>query len=69
MYAFCSMPKYPGHFWICYQMGDGAPRGAWPIKIVPHAFQLQKHNYPDMVALKNGFKMLMSSQPRAVARR
>ncbi|KAH9875754.1 hypothetical protein IAQ61_003218 [Plenodomus lingam] len=69
MYAFCSMPKYPGHFWICYQMGADAPRGAWPIKVVPNAYELQKHIYPDMVALKNGFKMLIGAQPRGVPRR
>ncbi|XP_014562115.1 hypothetical protein COCVIDRAFT_85053 [Bipolaris victoriae FI3] len=61
MYAFCSMPKYPGHFWICFQMSAKGPKGAWGIKVVPNAFELQKHVYPDMVALKNGFKMLVSA--------
>lgn len=61
MYAFCSMPRYPGHFWICFQMGYNKPKGAWPIKVVPNAFELQKNKYPDMLALKNGFKMLMQT--------
>ncbi|KAE8866435.1 hypothetical protein P3342_002336 [Pyrenophora teres f. teres] len=61
MYAFCSMPKYPGHFWICFQMSAKGPKGAWGIKVVPNAFELQKHVYPDMIALKNGFKMLVTS--------
>ncbi|EMD86378.1 hypothetical protein COCC4DRAFT_193668 [Bipolaris maydis ATCC 48331] len=61
MYAFCSMPKYPGHFWICFQMSAKGPKGAWGIKVVPNAFELQKHVYPDMIALKNGFKMLVSA--------
>jgi transcription elongation factor SPT6 len=61
MYAFCSMPKYPGHFWICFQMSAKGPRGAWPIKVVPNAFELHKNVYPDMVALKNGFKMLITT--------
>ncbi|KAF1935386.1 transcription elongation factor-like protein spt6 [Clathrospora elynae] len=61
MYAFCSMPKYPGHFWICFQMSARGPKGAWGLKVVPNAFELQKHVYPDMVALKNGFKMLIGA--------
>ncbi|KAF2133834.1 transcription elongation factor Spt6 [Dothidotthia symphoricarpi CBS 119687] len=62
MYAFCSMPKHPGHFWICFQMGDNAPKGAWGIKVVPNAFELQKNLYPNMMALKNGFKMLIGAK-------
>ncbi|KAF3032899.1 Transcription elongation factor spt6 [Didymella heteroderae] len=61
MYAFCSMPKHPGYFWICFQMGENKPKGAWVIKVVPNAFELQKNAYPDMVALKNGFKLLIQS--------
>lgn len=55
------MPRHPGYFWICFQMGADKARGAWPIKIVPNAFELQKNLYPDMLALKNGFKMLMQT--------
>lgn len=55
------MPRYPGHFWICFQMSDTGPRGAWGLKVVPNAFELQKHVYPDMVAMKNGFKMLIGA--------
>ncbi|KAL6705067.1 Transcription elongation factor spt6 [Coniothyrium glycines] len=62
MYAFCSMPRYPGHFWICFQMSAKGPKGAWPLKVVPNAFELQKNIYPDMVALKNGFKLLMTAK-------
>jgi transcription elongation factor SPT6 len=70
MYAFCSMPKYPGHFWICFQMSAKGPKGAWGIKVIPNAFELQKNVYPDMVALKNGFKMLMgAAATKAVPRR
>jgi transcription elongation factor SPT6 len=61
MYQFCAMAKYPGHFWICFQMSVNGPKGAWPIKVVPNAFELQKHVYPDMSALKNGFKMLIGA--------
>ncbi|EAT86717.2 transcription elongation factor Spt6 [Parastagonospora nodorum] len=58
MYAFCSMPKYPGHFWLCFQLGHEKPKGAWPFKISPGKFEMRGHAYGDMVSLKNGFKML-----------
>jgi transcription elongation factor SPT6 len=70
MYSFCAMTKYPGHFWICFQMSVNGPKGAWPIKVIPNAFELQKHVYPDMSALKNGFKMLIgAAAAKAPARR
>ena len=65
MYAFCINPKYPGFFNLCYKAGLHATLGSWPVKVVPGAFELQKHQYPDMTALKNGFKTLfMNSQQR-----
>ncbi|KAF2274402.1 transcription elongation factor-like protein spt6 [Westerdykella ornata] len=62
MYAFCAMPKYPGWFWLCYQAGDKGPKGAWPIKIIPNAFELEKNPYPDITSLKNGFKMMFAAK-------
>lgn len=62
MYAFCANPRFPGYFWICFQGGAGGPKGYWPIKIVPNAFQLQNNNYPDITSLKNGFKILYGSK-------
>ncbi|PSN72271.1 transcription elongation factor Spt6 [Corynespora cassiicola Philippines] len=64
MYAFCSIPKHPGHFWLCFQPGHGARPGAWPVKVIPNAFELEKHAYPDMTALKNGFKLLFGSKQK-----
>jgi transcription elongation factor SPT6 len=61
MYAFCSLPKHPGYFWLCFQPGKSKPPGAWPVKVIPNAFEMHKNIYPDMTALKNGFKMLYSS--------
>jgi transcription elongation factor SPT6 len=72
MYAFCSMPKYPGHFWLCFQLGDNKPKGAWPFKISPGKFEMRGHAYGDMISLKNGFKMLARVQgtnPNAIPRR
>lgn len=62
MYAFCAMPKYPGYFWLCYQAGQTGPTGAWPVKVVPNAFELEKNAYPDVTSLKNGFKLVFGSK-------
>jgi transcription elongation factor SPT6 len=42
-------------------MSAKGPKGAWGIKVVPNAFELHKNVYPDMIALKNGFKMLITT--------
>ncbi|KAF1965153.1 transcription elongation factor spt6 [Bimuria novae-zelandiae CBS 107.79] len=64
MYAFCSIPKHPGYFWLCFQAGLNGKKGEWPVKVIPNAFEMQKNVYPDMVALKNGFKMLFQSRSK-----
>lgn len=46
-------------------MGADKPKGAWGLKVTPLAFELQKHSYPDMVALKNGFKILIGAAAAA----
>jgi transcription elongation factor SPT6 len=61
MYAFCINPKYPGYFNLCFKAGRDAKLGSWPVKVVPKAFELQRNPYPDMRALKNGFKVLVSN--------
>ncbi|KAF2260518.1 transcription elongation factor Spt6 [Lojkania enalia] len=67
MYAFCANPKYPGYFWLCYRAGLNAKPGAWPVKVIPNAFELDKHAYPDMNSLKNGFKLLFGSKNNMAA--
>ncbi|KAF2748415.1 transcription elongation factor Spt6 [Sporormia fimetaria CBS 119925] len=74
IYAFCAHPKYPGHFWLCYRGGLKGPHGAFPFRVVPNAFELEKHQYPDLTSLKNGFKLLFKARfppdgGRPVARR
>jgi len=61
MYAFCINPKYPGYFFLCFKAGQNAPLSNWPVKIIPNAFELQRNHYPDMRALKNGFKLLFAN--------
>lgn len=62
MYAFCIEPKYPGYFNLCFKAGLNAQLGTWPVKIIPNAFELQRNAYPDMTALKNGFKTIFGKQ-------
>jgi len=61
MYAFCINSKYPGYFDLCSKAGLDGPLVVWPVKIIPNAYQLQKNAYPDMKALKNGFKTLVQN--------
>ncbi|KAF4304939.1 hypothetical protein GTA08_BOTSDO06853 [Botryosphaeria dothidea] len=61
MYAFCINPKFPGYFHLCFKAGQQAPLASWPVKVIPNAFELQKNHYPDMRALKNGFKLLFAN--------
>ncbi|KAI7248582.1 Transcription elongation factor, partial [Hortaea werneckii] len=62
MYAFCLNAKYPGYFYLCFKAGQNAPLANWPVKVIPNAFELRGNKYPDMRALKNGFKLLFSNQ-------
>lgn len=60
MYAFCLHPKAAPYFLLCFKAGQAAPLSAWPVKVIPNAFQLMGNQYPDMRALKNGFKLLFA---------
>ena len=64
MYSFCINAKYPGFFFLCFKAGLGAELSAWPVKVIPDGFELRKNAYPDMRALKNGFKLLVMNTPR-----
>jgi transcription elongation factor SPT6 len=68
MYAFCINPKYPGYFNLCFKAGLQAELGCWPVKVIPNAFELQRNQYPDMRALKNGFKLLFTNSMNAQRR-
>jgi transcription elongation factor SPT6 len=57
VYAFCLDPKHPGYFYLCFKAGQQPLVNAWPVRVIPNAFELMKSNYPDMKALCNGFKM------------
>lgn len=61
-YLFCINPKHPGYFYLCFKASKSSPIGMWHVKVVPHAFEMMKHQYPDMRALCNGFKLRFSSE-------
>ncbi|KAL8713787.1 MAG: hypothetical protein Q9220_002314 [cf. Caloplaca sp. 1 TL-2023] len=61
VYAFCIDPKHPGYFFLCFKAGQHAQLQSWPVKVIPHAFELQRNPYPDMRALCNGFKLLFTN--------
>lgn len=70
MYAFCMEPKHPGYFFLCFKAGRDAPHAHWMVKVIPQGFELKGNKYPDMRALKNGFKLLFANQgPQSNGRR
>lgn len=72
MYAFCMEPNHPGYFYLCFKAGQNAPLNYWHVKVIPKGFELKGHSYPDMRALKNGFKLIFANQgvaPQPHARR
>ncbi len=56
-YAFCIDPKHPGYFYLCFKANRASRVNAWLVRVVPHAYELMKSQYPDMRALCNGFKL------------
>ena len=64
MYAFCLNPQHPGYFWLCWKNGPREKVQAWSVKVVPKAFELKGHMYPDVESLKDGFKTLMANRGR-----
>ena len=61
-YAFCLDTKHPGYFYLCFKASRGSKVNAWMIRVIPHAYELLKSQYPDMRALCNGFKLRYQSE-------
>ncbi|KAI9653923.1 MAG: Transcription elongation factor spt6 [Alyxoria varia] len=59
MYAFCINTDFPGYFHLIFKSAPASKHVTWPVKVVPHSFEMQKNQYRDMQSLKNGFKTLM----------
>ncbi|KAI1492531.1 SH2 domain-containing protein [Biscogniauxia mediterranea] len=62
IYLFCINPKHPGYFYLCFKASKNSPIGMWHVKVIPHAFEMMKNQYPDMRALCNGFKLRFNSE-------
>ncbi|OIW23683.1 transcription elongation factor [Coniochaeta ligniaria NRRL 30616] len=56
-YAFCIDTKKAGYFWLCFKASKNTKVNAWPVRVVPHAYELMKNQYPDVRSLCNGFKL------------
>jgi transcription elongation factor SPT6 len=61
-YAFCLDNKHPGYFFLCFKASRNSRTSAWVVRVVPHAYELKGHMYPDMRALCNGFKLRYQSE-------
>lgn len=61
-YAFCIDQKHPGYFWLCFKASRTTTVSSWIVRVVPHAFELMKSQYPDVRALCNGFKLRYQSE-------
>jgi transcription elongation factor SPT6 len=55
-YAFCLDTKHPGYFYLCFKASRNSKVNAWMVRVIPHAFELLKSQYPDTRALCNGFQ-------------
>ncbi|KAK4190733.1 SH2 domain-containing protein [Podospora australis] len=61
-YAFCIDTKHPGYFHLLFKASRNSKVNGWLIRVVPHAYELLKNQYPDMRALCNGFKLRYQSE-------
>ncbi|KAI2470919.1 transcription elongation factor Spt6 [Annulohypoxylon bovei var. microspora] len=62
IYLFCINPKRAGYFYLCFKASKSSPINMWDVKVVPHAFEMKNNQYPQMVALCNGFKLRFNSE-------
>ncbi|TPX15737.1 uncharacterized protein E0L32_000071 [Thyridium curvatum] len=61
-YAFCIDAKHPGYFYLSFKASRGSKVNSWPVRVIPHAYELMKAEYPDMRALTNGFKIRYNNE-------
>jgi len=61
-YAFCLDSKHAGYFFLCFKASRTSQTNWWPVRVVPQAYELRGHMYPDMRALCNGFKLRYQSE-------
>jgi len=61
-YAFCLDNKHAGYFLLVFKINAHTPISAWPVKVVPKAYEMLGSQYPDMRALCNGFKLRLQTE-------
>ena len=61
-YAFCLDTKHPGYFFLCFKATKASKVMSWSVRVIPHAYELLRSQYPDMRALCNGFKLRYQSE-------
>lgn len=69
MYGFCLNPSHPGYFLLMFKKDHQSKAVHWHAKVIPSGFELQGNKYPNMNALKNGFKTLHANHGAAGPRR
>jgi len=69
MYGFCTDTKHAGYFHLCFKANRGSRVNSWMVRVVPSAYELLGHMYPDMRALCNGFKLRYQSEMMKMQKR
>ncbi|GMM50327.1 chromatin-remodeling histone chaperone [Starmerella bacillaris] len=59
VYAFCFDHRRPGYLLLCYMLGANEPIKELHVRVLPNAYELLGHAYPDVLGLTNGFKMMV----------
>lgn len=65
VYAFAFNHKRPGWFLLLFKTGPQSDIFTWNVKAIPDGYELNGYAYPTMLALCNGFKRLLKSDPQA----
>lgn len=68
-YNFAIDPTHPGYFYLMFKANHNTPCVTWPAKVIPSGFELQGNKYPNMQALRNGFKTLCANHGAGGVRR
>lgn len=68
-YNFAIDPTHPGYFYLMFKANHNTPCVTWPAKVIPSGFELQGNKYPNMQALRNGFKTLCQNHGAGGLRR
>lgn len=59
VYAFCFDHRRPGYILLSYMLGANQPIRDLHVRILPNGYELLRNQYPDVLSLTNGFKMMV----------